>query len=159
MRNGGYPKMEIVILYGFICSGKSFAAKEYEKQGFKIISFDKDEKNFFANIKKSIESKENVVIDAPVWRVNKLGDLFNLNDLMDYLSYFLAKNLANPSSVLKVHVLDHLELDEVLSRVEKRWVLEPDHENHTHYNENLELCLKDIESRYTSEYQRIKFDY
>jgi len=58
MRNGGYPKMEIVILYGFICSGKSFAAKEYEKQGFKIISFDKDEKNFFANIKKSIESKE-----------------------------------------------------------------------------------------------------
>jgi phosphosulfolactate phosphohydrolase-like enzyme len=58
-----------------------------------------------------------------------------------------------PTNV-KVHVLPHLELDEVLSRVKNRWVSNSEHVNHKQYEEDLEWCLKDIEFRYLKEYKQ-----
>lgn len=129
--------MEIVILYGFICSGKSTIAKKYGNLGYTIINYDVDEAGFTRNIEQSIRKKESLVIDAPIWNINQLACL------SAKCCHYGAEH-----SVLKVHVLPHLELIEIVSKVEKRWILEPDHINHRQYNESLDLCIEDMKSRF-----------
>ena len=137
--------MEVVILYGFICSGKSTIAKEYETKGYTIFTFD-IEKYFFGNLEKSIKNNKDVVIDAPIW---------NSNNLAFYTSFCAMCGIG--LSEIKIQVLPHLELNEVLLRVRNRWEADPSHINHQQFRD-LNQCLEVIESRYRVEYQQIKFD-
>lgn len=137
--------MEVVILYGFICSGKSTIAREYEKIGYTVVTYDK-EKDFLGKLEKSIKLKKKVVIDAPIW---------NSNNLAFYTSFCAMCGVG--ASEVKVHVLPHLELNEVLFRVKNRWESDPKHINHEQFKD-LDQCFEIIKHRYKVEYQTIKLN-